>query len=128
MCFNKLCNRFTPTDGITFADGTLILNLPAGNYNNCEKYCIVVADARPAGIIAGSQVVFTIGGGAVQYPLLDRCGTPVTERAIVPRTMFGAVLKTTATGGSFYIPKYKVCNPVVLERVDGTAPAGGDGA
>lgn len=130
MCFNKLCRRFTPTDGITFAGDSLVINLPAGSYSNCEKYCIVIADSRPAGIIAGSPVVFTIGGGAEQYPLIDRCGQPVTERAISPRTMFGVILKTTTTGGSFVIPKYRSCNPSVLESIDGTAPAaeGGGGA
>lgn len=132
MCFNRLCNRFTTTDGITFVGGTLVVNLPEGSYNNGERYCIVIADARPAGILAGAPVVFTIGGGAVQYPLLDRCGVQATERIITPRSMFGVILKTTATGGSFYIPKYRACNPNVLESVNGTAPvaaaAGGDGA
>lgn len=127
MCRNRLCKRFRLTQAVTFADGTLILNLEEGDYLNCQQYCIVVADTIPAGVIAGSPVVVTIGDGAVQYPLVDRCGTQVTERIIGSRRIYKTVVRTTATGGSFQLLDYKVCDPVVLDSIDGADPATGGG-
>lgn len=129
MCRNRLCRRFRTTQAVTFADGTLTLNLEEGDYLNCQQYCIVVANAIPADVIANSPVVVTIGDGTEQYPLVDRCGTQVTERIIGSRRIYKTVVQTTGTGGSFRLLDYKVCDPVVLASIDGTAPAaGGDGA
>ena len=41
----KLCDHLIISQAVTFAGGNLIINLPAGAYNNGEKYCIVVAQA-----------------------------------------------------------------------------------
>lgn len=127
MCRNRLCNRFRTTEAVTFADNTLILNLEEGDYLNGQQYCIVVADAIPADVIARSPVVVTIGDGTVQYPLVDRCGVQVTERIIGARRIYKTVVKTSATGGVFKLLDYKACNPVSLESINGTAPATGGG-
>lgn len=33
----KLCDRLVISQAVTFTDGTLIINLPAGSYSNCEN-------------------------------------------------------------------------------------------
>ena len=44
----KLCDRLVISQAVTFTGGNLVINLPAGNYRNGCKYCIVVAQAIPA--------------------------------------------------------------------------------
>ena len=44
----KVCPRLVISQAVTFDAGTLTINLPAGSYNNGEKYCIVVAQSIPA--------------------------------------------------------------------------------
>ena len=43
----RLCDRLILSQAVTFAAGTLTINLPAGSYNDGQKYCIVVAQAIP---------------------------------------------------------------------------------
>ena len=33
----KLCKRLVISQAVTFTDGNLVINLPAGNYSNKEK-------------------------------------------------------------------------------------------
>ena len=44
----KLCDRLVISQAVTFANGVLTINLPAGTYNNGCKYCIVIAQTIPA--------------------------------------------------------------------------------
>lgn len=41
----RLCDKLVLSQSVTFADGALVINLPAGSYKNGGKYCIVVAQA-----------------------------------------------------------------------------------
>lgn len=59
----KLCDRLVISQAVTFTGGNLVINLPAGSYNNREKYCIVVAQAIPAAATINAPVVITIGTG-----------------------------------------------------------------
>ncbi len=63
----KLCDRLVLSQAVTFTDGSLIINLPAGSYRNGQKYCIVVAQAIPAATTINAPVVVTIGTGTEQY-------------------------------------------------------------
>lgn len=63
----KLCDHLIISQAVTFAGGNLIINLPAGAYNNGEKYCIVVAQAIPATTTINAPVVIAIGAGTQQY-------------------------------------------------------------
>ena len=65
----RLCPRLIISQAVTFADGTLTVNIPAGSYANGEKYCIVVAQTRPATTTIDAPVVITIGAGTETYPL-----------------------------------------------------------
>lgn len=119
----KLCRRLVISQAVTFADGVLTINLPAGSYNDGEKYCLVVAQTIPTTATITAPVVVTIGSGTVQYPLTS-CGcAQLTACAIRTRTKYSTVLNTTATGGSFRLLGRAACAPSSnLESVNGTAP------
>lgn len=59
----KLCNHLVLSQNVTFTGGNLVINLPAGAYNNGEKYCIVVAQAIPNTTTINAPVVITIRYG-----------------------------------------------------------------
>lgn len=119
----KLCKRFVISQAVTFADGTLTINLPAGDYANGEKYCIVVAQSIPSTTTISAPVVITIGSGTVQYPLTKCNCVQVTACGIRTRTRYSTVVSTTATGGTFRMLGQPACAPSnVLTSINGTAP------
>lgn len=128
----RLCRRLVLSDSVTFTGGNLVIDLPAGSYNDGEVYCIVVAQAIPAATTITAPVVITIGGGTVLYPLTNRCCAQVTACGIRTRTKYTTRVSTTATGGTFKLLGTPACAPNNnLTAIDGTAPAaagGGDGA
>ena len=131
-CTGKLCPRFIISQAVTFADGTLTINLPAGSYGNGCRYCIVVAQTIPDTTTITAPVVITIGDGTETYPLVTRCCAPVTACGIRTRTRYAVVVATNATGGTFKMLGNPCCSPdYSLAAIDGTSPtatppAGGD--
>ena len=70
--YKRLCNRLVISDAVTFEDDTLLINIPAGNYRNDEKYCIVVAQSIPEETTIIAPVAITIGTDTTTtYPLLN---------------------------------------------------------
>lgn len=125
----KLCDRLVISQAVTFDGTNLVLNLPAGSYNDGCKYCIVVAQAIPAATTINAPVVITIGAGTVLYPLTNRCCAQVTACAIRTRTRYSTCVSTNATGGSFKLLGKPCCSPNnALTSIDGTAPAAEGGA
>lgn len=126
----RLCDRLILSQAVTFADGTLTINLPAGSYNDGQKYCIVVAQAIPEATTISAPVVITIGTGTEEYPLTNRCCAQLTAASLRTRTRYATVVSTSATGGTFKLLGKARCAPANnLTAIDGTAPvAGGDGA
>lgn len=126
----RLCDRLIISEAVTFAAGTLTVNIPAGSYNRGEKYCIVIAQTIPAATTITAPVVITIGDGTETYPLVDRCCAQVTACAIRTRTKYSAIVATDATGGTFKLLGKTCCAPDnALTAIDGTAPvAAGGGA
>lgn len=125
----KLCDRLVISQAVTFDGTNLIINLPAGSYNDGCKYCIVVAQAIPATTTINAPVVITIGTGTVLYPLTNRCCAQVTACAIRTRTRYSTCVSTSATGGSFKLLGQACCSPNnALTSIDGTAPAAEGGA
>ena len=120
----RLCDRLILSQAVTFTGGNLVINLPAGSYNNGEKYCIVVAQAIPAAATINAPVVITIGTGTQQYPLTDRCCAQVTACGIRTRTRYSAVVSTSPTGGTFrLLGNTCPCPTNDLRSINGTAPA-----
>ena len=132
MAYNcRLCDRLIISQAVTFTAPNLIINLPAGSYQNCERYCIVVAQAIPEATTINAPVFISIGDGTELYPL-NRCnGVQATASGIRTRTRYATRVSTTATGGAFRLLGKICCYPTDnLTSIDGTAPAaaGGDGA
>lgn len=132
MAYNcRLCDRLIISQAVTFTAPNLIINLPAGAYQNCEKYCIVVAQAIPDATTINAPVFITIGDGTELYPLNQCNGVQATASGIRTRTRYATKVTTTATGGAFRLLGKICCYPAdSLTSIDGTAPAaaGGDGA
>lgn len=119
----KLCPRLVLSQSVTYADGVLTINLPAGSYQNGCKYCIVIAQSIPSTTIIGAPVVATIGTGTVQYPLVKCNCKQLTACALRTRTRYSVVVETTSTGGSFKMLGRPCCEPNNdLASIDGTAP------
>lgn len=129
-CTQKLCDRLILSEAVTFAAGTLTINLPAGSYGNGCRYCIVVAQAIPAATTITAPVVITIGDGTEEYPLTNQCCAQLTACSIRTRTKYPVQVATDATGGTFKVLGKVSCAPTNnLLALDGTAPAeGGAGA
>ena len=120
----KLCDHLIISQAVTFAGGNLIINLPAGAYNNGEKYCIVVAQVIPAATTINAPVVITIGAGTQQYPLTNRCCAQVTACGIRTRTRYSALVSTSSTTGTFKLLGNTCPYPTNnLRSINGTAPA-----
>lgn len=120
----RLCNRLIISDSVTFTDGNLIVNIPAGSYRNGEIYCIIVAQTIPAETTINAPVFITIGTGTTQYPLTNRCCAQVTACSLRTRTKYSTVVATSATGGSFKLLGRPACAPNNnLTAIDGTTTA-----
>ena len=121
----RLCPRLVFSESVTYTAPNLVIDLPAGAYNDGQKYCIVITDAIPAATVREAPVFFTIGGGAVLYPFVSCDGTQLTERNIDTRTRYSVCVDTTATGGSFRLLGKACVLPTNnnLTSIDGTAPA-----
>jgi hypothetical protein len=100
--YKKLCKNLIISQGITFTNNTLVINLPEGNYGDGCKYCIVVAQNIPATTTITSPVVFTIGADTTTtYPLLDCECAPVYACSINKRTRYSTIVHTNIGSGSF---------------------------
>lgn len=119
----RLCDKLVLSQAVTFDGTNLVINIPAGSYDNECKYCIVVAQAIPATTTINAPVVITIGTGTVLYPL-TRCDcAQVTACGIRTRTRYSTKVVTTPTGGSFRMLGKPCCSPNnALQSIDGTAP------
>lgn len=119
----QLCPNLIISQSVTYASGVLTVNIPSGSYNNCGKYCLVIAQAIPQDAIIGAPVVITIGDGTVNYPLLRCNGAQLLAGALRTRTKYSTVVQTTSTGGSFRLLGKTCCQPNSnLQSIDGTAP------
>lgn len=128
----KLCSRLIISDSVTFTGGNLLIDIPAGNYGNGCKYCVVVAQTIPETATINAPVYITIGGDtATLYPLTKRNCAQATACAIRTRTRYAVCVSTTPTGGSFRLMGNLPCAPSNVLRslpAPAAAPAGGETA
>lgn len=119
----QLCDKIRISQAVTFSSGTLIINLPAGSYNDGEKICIIVAQSIPSTTTINSPVVITVGEGTQQYPLTKCDCSQVTACSLRTRTRYSVCVSTTATGGTFRLIGKPCCAPNNrLTSINGTAP------
>ena len=123
------CKRFVISEAVTFAAGVLTINIPAGSYNDGQRYCVLLNQPIPAATTIGAQVVITIGDGTVEYPVVTKCGVQITAPALRNNVVYPMCVATNATGGVFKVLGKTCCAPGNrLAAIDGTDAAGGDGA
>ena len=123
----RLCKNLVISADVTFTAPNLIINIPAGSYNDCGKYCIVVAQTIPDATTITAPVFITIGENGTELYPLNRCdGSQVTANQLNTRTKYATRVATTATGGSFNLLS-KLCGSKDngLTAIDGTAPVAG---
>lgn len=119
----KLCNKLIISTAVAFTGGNLVITIPAGAYNECEKYCIVVAQSIPTTTTITAPVYIQIGTGAVLYPLQKCDCAQATACSIRTRTKYSTCVVTTPTGGSFRLLSNLCCAPNNnLRSINGTAP------
>lgn len=119
----KLCDKFVISQSVTFTGGNLVINLPAGSYNNNCKYCIVVAQSIPDTTTINAPVFVAIGTGTELYPLTKRNCAQVTACSLRTRTRYSVCVSTTSSGGSFRMLGSPCCAPNnSLTSINGTAP------
>ena len=108
----KLCKNLVLSQSVVFTPGTgLIINIPEGNYSDCEKVCIVVAQSIPAETTISAPVFIQIGTGTVLYPL-DTCDcTQATACSIRTRTKYSTRVETTSNSGVFKLLGRIACAP-----------------
>lgn len=116
--------RSVTAEAITFADGTLTINVPQRAFNSGCPYFLRLVDEIPAETTIGAAVVITIGTGTVEYPLLGCSGIPVTAEYLRSNYSYPVTVVTNNTTGAF-----KLLAPLHYTRnggafsIDGTDPA-----
>lgn len=118
-----LCKNLVISQAVTFTGGNLIVNIPAGNYGNNCKFCIVVAQAIPAAATINAPVYITIGTGTQLYPLVKRNCRQLTACGLRTRTKYCTRVETTPAGGLFRLLGNVCCCSSNLPGINGTAPA-----
>ena len=120
----KLCNKLIISTAVAFTEGNLVITIPAGAYNECEKYCIVVAQSIPTTTTITAPVYIQIGAGTALYPLQKCDCAQATACSIRTRTKYSTCVVTTPTGGSFRLLGNLCCAPNNnLHSINGTAPS-----
>ena len=96
-----LCNHIVLSQSVTFTDGNLVINLPAGAYENGEKYCLVIAQSIPTETTIAADVVITIGDGTTTYPLVNNNCTNIQAYQLSTRTKYPTSVATNIGEGVF---------------------------
>lgn len=96
----RLCNHLIISNSVTFASGALNIDIPAGNYTDGEKYCIVIAQPIPNTATVNALTYISIGGQG-SYRLVNKCCEHVVASALRTRTRYSTTVVTDATGGVF---------------------------
>ena len=132
--YKQLCKKLVISESVTFTDGNFIVNIPQANYQNNEKYCIVIAQTIPTETTITAPVVITIGDGTTQYPMVYCDCTPVVACSINTRTRYSVFVRTGVNDGVFALMKKLPCSqcvtlpnslPVATTTTTTTTDAGG---
>ena len=119
----QVCKRLVISQSVSFTGGNLVITIPAGNYSNGEKYCIVIAQSIPTTTTIVAPVMIQVGTGETLYPLQNRCCAQVTASGVRTRTKYATRVATSATGGAFKMLGNPACSPSNnLTAINGTAP------
>ena len=115
----KICDKLTISTAVNWDGTSLIIALPAGSFRDCESFCMVVAQSRPAIATVDAPVVITIGADGTQYPLVDCHCRPVSACQIGTRTRYPIRVTTTPTKAVFRLMRRSGCASNNLAAVSG---------
>ncbi len=125
----KLCRNLVLSTAVAFDPTTnsLDITIPDNGYRNCEKVCIVVAQAIPGSTTINALVNIVVGG--TRFPL-QRCNcTQATACEIRTRTKYSTCVVTNTVSGVFrLLGKTTACCPESLQTLPVTPVADGGGA
>lgn len=118
MCYNS-CNEcprkiYSASVTVVAVNGvdTLVIDIPAQTFRNCEKGCLVITQTIPTTATIAMPVAISIGGDTTTvYPVLDCCCNVVTACMLRPRKRYPFKVATNATSGTFKILKNLSCAP-----------------
>lgn len=117
----KLCSKLIISTAVEFTAGNLVVTIPAGAYQDGEKYCIVIAQAIPTDTTINAPVFVQIGTGTALYPLQKCDCTQATACSVRTRTKYSTRVETNANGGVFKLLGRINCAPNNdLQALDGT--------
>lgn len=112
----KLCDRLVISSSVTVVTvegtDTLVIDIPAATYRDCQRLCLVIAQAIPATATINQPVAISIGGDTTTvYPLVRCDCAQVTACAIRTRTRYPLRVSTNSVGGVFKVLKGLSCSP-----------------
>lgn len=115
-CNCKICDKIIISRSVSVLTiggvNTLVIDIPAGSYVNCCKYCLVVAQQVPNTATINMPVAISINGNtATTYRFVGKCCRQLTACGIVARTKYPVIVTTTATGGEFVCLRNVQCYP-----------------
>lgn len=122
-CYNilRIDPRSVTASAITFAAGTLTINVPQRTFGSCGVYFLRLTEAIPDTATLTAPVVITIGDGTVTYPLVDRCGGQVTAASLRSGYSYPIALVDGAPSGAFKVLDKLWCAPTnPITTADGT--------
>lgn len=105
-----LCEHLVISQSVAFTNNQLVITIPAGNYQDKEKYCIVVGQEIPTTTTITAPVVITIGTGTTNYPLVNCDCTNTTACQIHSRTRYSVRVHTNIQSGVFKLLGKANCN------------------
>ena len=99
----KLCDNLVLSTAINYDATTdrVLVALPANVFENCKRYCIVLAQVLPPAATINSQVFFTVGTNPTQYPFLNRGCTPIYATQVRTRRIYPTKVNTSINVGVF---------------------------
>lgn len=127
----RLCPRLVISTAVTVVTvagtDTLVIDIPAATYMDCQRVCLVIAQAIPATATINMPVAISIGGDTTTvYPLVRCDCAQVTACAIRTRTRYPLRVSTNSVGGVFKVLKGLSCSPDnSLSSIPVTTPAAG---
>lgn len=118
-CINnqcRLCRNLVISTAVSVVTiggtDTLVIDIPAGLYQDCRKVCLVVAQTIPTTATINMPVAISIGGDtSVVYPILNCDCTQVTACAIRTRTKYALRVSTTTDSAVFKSLNKLCCYP-----------------
>lgn len=116
MCKSScvLCNNIRISTSVTVVTingvDTLVIDIPAGNYDSCNPVCIVVAQNIPTAATITMPVAVSIGGDTtVVYPIVDCDCVQITACMIQSRTRYKLHVRAGLNGSVFKANRGTFC-------------------